>query len=146
MISITKIFHFEMAHALNGYNSACRNIHGHSYELHVTIASTDAEDRYLPPPGFIIDFKELKQIVNRTIMDKFDHKLVLSKAYLSKIPAIRQQENLEILQTEPSVENLLLYSKEAIAEILPPGTYLRVLRLYETKDSYAEWSASINSR
>ncbi|WP_460693029.1 6-pyruvoyl trahydropterin synthase family protein [Mucilaginibacter puniceus] len=75
MIRITKIFHFEMAHALDGYNGACRNIHGHSYELHVTIASVKAEDAYLHSPGFIIDFKELKKIINLAIIEKFDHKL-----------------------------------------------------------------------
>ena len=133
-----------MAHALDGYNGACRNIHGHSYELHVTIASVKADDAYLHPPGFIIDFKELKQIINLAVIEKFDHKLVLSQAYLSKFPAVMLQENLEILEVEPSVENLLLCSKKAICKILPPMLSLQGLKLYETKDSYAEWLASIS--
>ena len=133
-----------MAHALDGYDGACRNIHGHSYELHVTIASVKAEDAYLQPPGFIIDFKELKQIINLAVIGKFDHKSVLSRAYLSKFPAVMSQENLEILEVEPSVENLLLFSRKAICEILPAILSLQRLKLYETKDSYAEWLADIN--
>jgi len=133
-----------MAHALDGYNGACRNIHGHSYELHVTIASVKADDTYLQPPGVIIDFKELKQIINQAIIERFDHKLVLSRAYLSKFPAVMLQENLENLEVEPSVENLLLCSKKTICKILPPMLCLQGLKLYETKDSYAEWLACIN--
>ncbi|ASU34003.1 6-pyruvoyl trahydropterin synthase family protein [Mucilaginibacter xinganensis] len=142
MIVITKIFNFEMAHALDGYDGACRNIHGHSYELHVTISSVKADDTCFPAPGFIIDFKELKQLVNRAVIEKFDHKLVLSRGYLSKFPALKTLENLEILEAEPSVENLLLYSKQAISEMLPPTLTLQRLKLYETKSSYAEWLAS----
>ena len=37
MLKLTKIFHFEMAHAIHGYAGACKHIHGHSYELHVTV-------------------------------------------------------------------------------------------------------------
>ncbi|MFB9843842.1 6-pyruvoyl trahydropterin synthase family protein [Mucilaginibacter ginsenosidivorans] len=144
MIRITKIFYFEMAHALHGYNGACRHIHGHSYELHVTIASVKGEDTYLQSPGFIIDFKELKKIINLAVIEKFDHKLVLSQAYLSKFPAVMLQENLEILEVEPSVENLLLFSRKAICKVLPPLLSLQGLKLYETRDSYAEWLASIN--
>lgn len=128
-----------MAHALDGYNGACQYIHGHSYELHVTIASVGSGDDYLKPPGFMMDFKELKQIINRAVIEKFDHKLVLSRAYLSKFPAGVFRETLETLEVEPSVENLLLRSKDAICEILPSTLSLQGLKLYETKDSYAEW-------
>ena len=37
MVRITKAFKFEMAHALHGYDGLCKNIHGHSYRLWVTI-------------------------------------------------------------------------------------------------------------
>ena len=36
-IRITKEFDFEAAHALDGYEGKCRDIHGHSYHLKITL-------------------------------------------------------------------------------------------------------------
>ena len=57
MLSITKIFNFEMAHAINGYDGACKHIHGHSYQLFVSVSFAKNDSEYIAPPGFIIDFK-----------------------------------------------------------------------------------------
>lgn len=84
MLSLTKIFQFEMAHAIYCYTGACKNIHGHSYQLEVTVTSSQKIDTYILAPGFIIDFKELKQLVNSSIIELFDHSLVLSKTCLLK--------------------------------------------------------------
>lgn len=127
-----------MAHAINGYQGACKNIHGHSYELHVTVSADNQEKGYIAVPGFIIDFKELKQVVQSSVIRVFDHKLVLSKDYLSKNPGIHSQENLVIWNAEPTAENLLLYMHDAICDKLPNHVNLIRLKLYETKDSYAE--------
>lgn len=64
MLSLTKIFHFEMAHAIYGYPGSCKNIHGHSYELQVTVTRDIEPQNYIPAPGFILDFKELKQFIS----------------------------------------------------------------------------------
>jgi 6-pyruvoyltetrahydropterin/6-carboxytetrahydropterin synthase len=140
MISLTKIFHYEMAHAIHGYNGACKNIHGHSYELHVTVTTGDNNHNYIPAPGFILDFKELKQIVNAGIIKTFDHKLVLSADYLAINPAIKTHENLVEWQVEPTAENLLIYTMLTLQEKLPAAVKLVKLKLYETKDSFAEWT------
>ena len=65
MLQLTKIFQFETAHAIFGYQGGCKNIHGHSYELHVTVASP--HDDFIPAPGFILDFKKLKAIVSAAV-------------------------------------------------------------------------------
>ncbi len=139
MLLLTKTFHFEMAHAIHGYQGACKNIHGHSYELHVTISANSQEEGYIAAPGFIIDFKELKQLVISSVIWVFDHKLLLSRDYLDQNPGIHSQENLAIWNAEPTSENLLLYIQTVICEKLPKHVNLGRLRLYETKDSYAEW-------
>ena len=72
MLSVTKIFYFEMAHAIYGYSGPCKNVHGHSYELHVTVGADDQGDEFIPAPGFILDFKELKSIVNTSVIDILD--------------------------------------------------------------------------
>jgi len=140
MLSLTKIFHFEMAHAIHGYPGACKNIHGHSYELHVTVTTGKETFNYIPAPGFILDFKELKNLVKNAILQTFDHKLVLSQTYLHENTALKSQENLVIWEMEPTAENLLLFMKETLSQKLPAEIKLVQLKLYETKDSYAEWT------
>jgi 6-pyruvoyltetrahydropterin/6-carboxytetrahydropterin synthase len=139
MIQITKIFHFEMAHAIHGYDGACQQVHGHSYKLYVTVSSGEQGNDYLPGTGIIIDFKELKQIVNETIIRNLDHKLVLSRNFLNAIPAFQVAENLLTWEAEPTAENMLVYAQKAIREKLPAGLRLTALKLYETADSFAEW-------
>jgi 6-pyruvoyltetrahydropterin/6-carboxytetrahydropterin synthase len=139
MLQLTKIFHFETAHALHGYAGACKNIHGHSYELHVTVSSVNDYQNYITAPGFMIDFKEIKKLVNILVVEKFDHKVILSKDFLSDNPSFSSQENLVIFEAEPTAENLLIYILGNIQKDLPSNIQLVKLKLYETNDSYAEW-------
>jgi len=128
-----------MAHAIHGYFGACKNIHGHSYELHVTLCTSENTDQYIPAPGFIVDFKDIKKIVHNSIVQQLDHKLVLSTAYLKEYPNFIEQENLVEWQMEPSAENILLYSVSILKDNLPFNTKLVHLKLHETLDSFAEW-------
>jgi len=140
MLEITKIFHFETAHALHGYNGPCQHIHGHSYTLHVTVAQKSKREEYLAAPGILIDFKELKQIVNKEVINKLDHALLLSKAFLAENAALEAGENLFIMEAEPSAENLLIFIQRSLAAALPAGIRLSALKLFETADSYVTWS------
>ena len=139
MIKITKIVHFEMAHAIYGYDGRCKDIHGHSYELHVTVTGRDTADTYIPAPGFVVDFKELKRLVYNHIADILDHHLVLSEEYLKSNPEVSALEHLLVWKNEPTAENILYYIKDKLGDVLPDHIRLRQLKLYETKDSYAEW-------
>lgn len=139
MILITKIVNFETAHAIHGYSGACKNIHGHSYELHVTIASVNNSNDYIPAPGFLIDFKEIKNIVNSTITVNFDHKIILSKNFIEANPALPSLENIFLWDFEPTAENMLVFIKNCLNDHLPIGIKLVRLKLFETKNSYAEW-------
>src|SRR5690606_11444110 len=139
MLQLTKIFPFETAHAVYGYDGPCRNIHGHSYELHVTVVATVSGEQFLPPPGFLIDFKDIKKIVKSEIVDYFDHKLLLSNTYLEAHPEIGAHDNLIVWEHEPSAENILIYTRQQLKKIFPPHIKLRSMRLYETRTSYAEW-------
>ena len=88
MLQVTKIFRFQAAHAIYGYPGQCSNLHGHSYALHVTVSGEMQTGDYLAPPGFILDFKELKHIVKYTVVDKLDHHTILSKDYLAARPSL----------------------------------------------------------
>ena len=141
MIQITKIFRFEMAHAIYGYAGKCKNIHGHSYVLHVTVAGISDENHFISAPGFIIDFKQLKKIVNETVIHKLDHQLVLSNEYVQSNELLQRQENIFLWKMEPSAENMLIYIKESLQSVFPTEIRLIKLKLFETADSYAEWVA-----
>src|SRR6185436_15905320 len=109
MLLLTKIFHFEMAHAIHGYHGQCKNIHGHSYELHVTLSQANKDNQYIPTPGFVIDFKEIKSLVKVEVIEMLDHKLMFSKDFIKANPSFETQDNLVVFEAEPTAENLLLY-------------------------------------
>ena len=78
-IRLTKEFTFEAAHSLEGYDGACREIHGHSYRLFVTIKGEPSTDAYDPKQGMVMDFGVLKRIVNEQIVSQFDHAFVMRR-------------------------------------------------------------------
>jgi 6-pyruvoyltetrahydropterin/6-carboxytetrahydropterin synthase len=134
-VTITRVFSFEAAHALKDYNGPCKNIHGHSYKLWVTVSGiVDAGT------GMIMDFNDLKKIVNETIISKFDHALILyRKDKMLKSQPVVKAENLLILPFNPTSENLIIYFSELIKKALPEHTRLYGLKLYETDSSFTEW-------
>ncbi len=140
MIRLTKVFHFETAHAIYGYEGQCKNIHGHSYELHVTVSGETPTSEFLPAPGFLLDFKDIKK-AGKEVVKLLDHKIVLSQDFVAVHPEISTHENLEIWPCEPTAENILLYVKRIFDKNLPSTVKPVQLKLYETKDSYAEWVA-----
>ncbi len=142
MTTITKIFRFEMAHAIHGYNGKCSNIHGHSYELHISVQTHKKHPYFIPAPGFIIDFKDLKKIVNNEVLSKLDHMLYLSRDGVQQFNLCGQHGNLVITDWEPSAENLLHFIHLRLSQALPAGVCLHAIKLYETADSYAEWRCS----
>lgn|SRR5665647_675993 len=128
-----------MAHAIFGYKGPCSNIHGHSYVLHVTVKPAKERRGELIPPGFVIDFKELKQIVNSKVIMMLDHKLVLTNEYQNSFDRPTSYNNLFLLGTEPTAENLLFFISKELVAGLPAHVTLLSLKLYETNSSYAEW-------
>lgn len=141
MISITKIFRFETAHAIHRHQGSCKNIHGHSYELHVTVKAKHPTEGYVDGLGIIFDFKDLKEIVQSQVVKGLDHKLLLSKTYLEENTNEFAKDELVIFDVEPTAENILIFVRNQIQGSLPEHIQLYSLKLWETRDSYAEWSA-----
>lgn len=139
MISLTKIFRFEAAHAIFGYNGACSRLHGHSYELHVCIKAKDDVNDYIGNTGMILDLKILKKLVQDSVLSILDHKTLLSKQYLTEKNLSVSSEELVVFPAEPTVENILLFIKNKIESSFPEDVQLLSLKLYETRDSMAEW-------
>lgn len=146
VIRVTKEFSFEMAHVLWNYDGPCRNVHGHSYRLFVTLSGTPADDRQDPKNGMVIDFTDLKNIVKKEIIDVFDHAVTLSGNYdENKIELFRSMfGNTVVVNYQPTCENLVADFATRIKKQLPEKVRLYSLKLYETATSFAEWHASDN--
>lgn len=143
-IRITKHFDFESAHALYGYDGKCKNIHGHSYHLYVTVIGTPIEDINHHKNGMVLDFGDLKKMVKEEIVDVFDHAIILN----GKSPHIALAETLDdhahrivLVDYQPTSENMLFDFAERIKKRLPENVSLHSLKLFETANSYAEWFA-----
>jgi len=146
IVRVTKLFSFDMAHALEGYDGPCRHIHGHTYHLSVTILGRIMCEEGHPKNGMVMDFSDFKKIVNEQVVRQFDHALVLSKhSPLAQLVAFNKQYN-NVIYTEyqPSCENLLIDFKERISFHLPEPLILQTIRLDETPTSYAEWHRGDN--
>jgi 6-pyruvoyltetrahydropterin/6-carboxytetrahydropterin synthase len=146
-IRITKQFDFETGHALYGYDGKCRNVHGHSYKLSVTVIGTPIEDNSNVKYGMVIDFKDLKVIVQDEIVDKFDHATVFNK----NTPHVELAHELQtrghsviLVDYQPTSEMMLVDFAQKINSKIPDSIKLHSLRLQETSSSYAEWFASDN--
>ena len=144
MIRITKEFKFEMAHALHGYDGLCKNIHGHSYRLWVTIKGQVRNEKGHIKDGMVMDFSELKRIVKSEIVQKYDHSLVLNANSPHASIDLSAFEKVFYLPYQPTSENLVKDFAETIQLNIPMGIILCKVVLSETASSFAEWRPEDN--
>jgi 6-pyruvoyltetrahydropterin/6-carboxytetrahydropterin synthase len=146
-IRITKQFSFETGHALYGYDGKCKNVHGHSYKLSVTVIGKPITDTSNVKFGMVIDFSDLKKIVREEIVDIFDHATVFNQ----NTPHVELANELKsrghhviLVDYQPTSENMVIDFAKKIISRLPADIKLHSLRLQETETSFAEWFASDN--
>ena len=147
-IRLTKEFSFESAHALDGYDGLCREIHGHSYRLFVTVCGEPQSDTSHPKCGMVMDFGDLKRIVNREIVERLDHSFVLRDSEQNvelKTMLGAKFNKVVLVDYQPTCENMLGDFAYRLRKALPTGVELYSLRLHETATSYAEWFAQDNN-
>ena len=135
-----------MAHALYGHDGPCKNIHGHTYHLSVTLLGAVVNEHKHPKDGMVIDFTYLKQIVKSQILDVFDHALVLNgNSPHAKIEGLESNfEKIIYCNYQPTCENLVLDFLERLKSTFPPSLIIHSIRLDETPTSYAEWFLADN--
>ena len=146
-IRITKQFSFETGHALYGYDGKCKNVHGHSYRLDVTVIGEPISDNTHVKYGMVIDFSDLKVIVKEEIVNVFDHATVFNKntphVELAKELKVRGH-NVLLVDYQPTSEMMVIDFAKKIKLRLPENIQLYSLKLQETATSYAEWYAGDN--
>jgi len=133
---VTKIFNWHCAHRLPSHPGLCKNIHGHSYKLEVEVEGN------CNPDGMVIDFSDLKQIVNRQVVDMFDHAYVydLNNEQERKIAKFLHDEigqKLLPVDGPPTAELMAAWIFDIICSTVTFVETFRV-RLWETNTSYAE--------
>ena len=140
MYTISKLFEFEAAHILtDSYSVECQSIHGHSYKFEVII-----RNNVLNKDGMVIDFKKLKEIVQKEIVDKFDHKFILRdkhKGVSSCIPGC------VFVSYNPTAENMAKDFHSSIAPFIQkecPGAIELSIKLWETRTGCAQYTGGFN--
>lgn len=143
-IRLTRLFSFEAAHALQDYDGPCRYIHGHSYQLQVTVIGTPLVAPGHPKNGMVLDFGDLKQLVQERILRQVDHALLLAEGSPAELVKNLEELNHKLVLTpyQPTCENMLLDFKDRLRQAMPTGVALHSLKLWETQNSFAEWYAS----
>ena len=146
-IRITKQFNFETGHALYGYDGKCKNVHGHSYKISVTVIGSPITDTSNVKYGMVIDFGDLKKIVKEDIVDVFDHATVFNK----NTPHVELAQELKnrghhviLVDYQPTSEMMVIDFAKKIQRRLPENIKLHAIKLQETDTSFAEWYASDN--
>ena len=144
-VRITKEFKFEAGHALFGHDGLCKNVHGHSYKLSVTLIGQPIEDKSNVKFGMVMDFSDLKKIVNELVVKPFDHATILN----INSPHLELADNMEQwghkivrVSYQPTSEKMVIDFAEKIGVALPSHLKLHHLILRETETCYAEWHAS----
>ena len=143
-IRVTKQFKFETGHALYGHDGLCKNLHGHSYKLDVTIIGIPVNDPKDAKNGMVIDFSDLKTIVNKEIVDPFDHATVLNVSSPHKeIADEMEKRGHKVIRVkyQPTSEMMVLDFVDIIQAKLPNHLKLYSLKLRETSTAFAEWYA-----
>jgi len=114
VMSLTKRFTFDSAHFLPGYQGKCSQLHGHTYQLEITVAANVDEET-----GMIIDFTHIKRLVEEEVLEELDHK------------------NLNDVIRKPTAENTVIWIRnKLLKKIEQEGVSLKRIRLWETPSSY----------
>ncbi len=147
-IRITKQFSFETGHALYGYDGKCKNVHGHSYKLSVTVSGSPISNTNNVKYGMVIDFGDLKKIVNEEIVDVFDHATVFNKntPHVELAMELKKRgHHVLLVDYQPTSEMMVIDFAEKIQKRLPENITLHSIKLQETETSFAEWFANDQS-
>lgn len=137
-----------MAHALFEYDGICRNIHGHTYGLEITLIGKVRQKPGSPKDGMVIDFHDLKMLVDEHIINKLDHALMINNMVSAEYTKVMKNlsERVYFVDFQPTTENIVLHIAQILSPLLPEDVSLHSVRLYETPSSFAEWFSSDNPK
>lgn len=133
-VAVFRREHFNAAHRLfnSGWDDATNekvfgkcalpNYHGHNYELEVKVVGIPDEKT-----GYVMDLKELSDLVKREIHSRFDHKNL-------------NLDTEEFKELNPTAENIVIVIYELLRPHIDPKMDLQI-RLFETPRNFVEYPA-----
>ena len=147
-ITVTKEVTFDCAHMLSGHEALCKNLHGHTYKVLVTVGGAQIESG--SSKDMVLDFKHLKLAIDSCIKEEFDHAIIFSaRDYRNEA----EQELLEwaqkhgmryyVMPRRTTAEDMALHFQQQIADCLANELGITnitsvSIKVYETPTSYAE--------
>lgn len=133
-VAVFRKAHFNAAHRLSNPNwsdeqnarifGKCNypNYHGHNYELIVQVTG-----EVNPDTGYVVDLKWLNDLIERYVLEKFDHKNL-------------NLDTEEFKSLNPSAENIAIIIYNLLRGHLESTLDLKI-RLYETERNFVEYPA-----
>ena len=145
-VTVCKEVTFDCAHMLSGHEALCKNLHGHTYKVQVSVTNEQIIEG--PSVDMVIDFKHLKEAITKSIMDKFDHAIIFSSHKFRNEAeedlfewAYKHHMRFFEMPRRTTAEDMALFFRELIMQELTSIGYTPVnisIRVYETPTSFAE--------
>lgn len=136
MTRVTKTVKFDAAHILTNHQGLCKNLHGHTYRVDVSVLGDESAD-------MVIDFKELKNLASEVICEKFDHAFIYNTESKGEreIAAVVEKNGMRTVAIpfRSTAENLAKYFFDLLAPRIAKPSRLDSIRVWETADSCAEY-------
>lgn len=135
MITVTKTVKFDAAHVLTNHQGLCKNLHGHTYRVDISVSQREGEDS-----DMVIDFKDLKSIAEAVICDRFDHAFIYNTTSPGEcdIAAVVEKNSMRTVAIpfRSTAENLAKYFFELLIARIPN---IASVKVWETAMSSAEY-------
>ncbi|MBI4356022.1 MAG: 6-carboxytetrahydropterin synthase [Candidatus Omnitrophica bacterium] len=135
---VTKQIDFCYGHRLLNYQGKCRHLHGHNGRVEIELSAARLDRR-----GMVVDFDEIRAILQRWIDDTFDHQMLLHQRD-PLLPLLKRQgERVYAMPQNPTAEAIAQRIFEHAAR---QGFPVTRVTLWETPRSYATYRASRRHR
>ena len=135
MITVTKTIKFDAAHILTNHQGLCKNLHGHTYRVDVSVTQGSGDTR-----DMVIDFKDLKRIASEVVCERFDHAFIYNteSAGEREIAAVVEKNGMRTVAIpfRSTAENLARMFFGELKALIPG---LSAVKVWETADSCAEY-------
>ena len=143
-MEITTKLEFDAGHRIPHHKSSCKNLHGHRYAIEVTIKGEIVTDKLNSDFGMVMDFKDAKELIKKTIVEEWDHSFIV---YKDDTVVLKFLESLDghktvVFPLVPTAENMALVAMEKLkisfnqefGQLIKPFK----VRLYETPNNWAD--------
>jgi len=141
---ITSRMEFDAGHRIPNHKSTCRNLHGHRYAIEVSLSGEIIQEENESDFGMVIDFKDAKELVKKTIVDPWDHAFIVYEKDFEVLEFLNSLPNHKtvILSMVPTAENMALIAFEMLEKAFNLKFNNKIkphrVRLYETPNNWAD--------